>query len=277
MAHGEGGQVNPSDVVAIGPLVLALDRVAALAAILLVLWACDWIVRRHGLGKASLGWWALATGLIAARLGHAAIHWQSFALDPVEVARVWLGGWHWPSGLAAALAVLAARLGRSRALAEAAAVVAALGLGWTAFHANRADQPRLRLPPDLTLQRIDGPPLRLADLRGRSVILNLWASWCPPCRRETPMLSHAAVEEGGPPLVLVNQGEDRATVQRYIAAQSLPAGGFALDPDGTLSALTGSRALPTTLLIDGQGTVIEAHMGEISRVQIDIMIRRAQR
>lgn len=266
--------MNPGDVVAIGPLVLALDRVVALGGVLVFLWASDWVQRRHGRGGASLGWWALGAGLIAARLGYVVEHWQSFALDPLEALRVWTGGWHWPVGIVAALAVLGSRLGRSRALAESAAVLAVLALGWAGFLASRADGPDLRLPQTLVLERIDGTPLRLSDYRGRPVILNLWATWCPPCRRETPMLVRAAGEVGDVPIVLVNQGEGRETVQRYLAAEGLSSAPFTLDPDSTLTALTGSRALPTTLLLDGTGTVREVHMGEISRVQIDILRRK---
>lgn len=269
--------MNPGDVVAIGPLVLALDRVVALGGVLVFLWAADWIQRRHDRGGASLGWWALTAGLIAARLGYVAEHWQSFALDPVEALRVWTGGWNWPSGFVAAFAVLGARLGRSRAVVEGTALLALLALGWAGFLASRAEGPALRLPQSLVLERLDSTPLRLSDKRGRPVILNLWASWCPPCRRETPMLVGAATAPGAVPIVLVNQGEPRETVRRYLGGEGLAPAPFALDPDGTLGALTGSRALPTTLLVGPDGTVLEAHMGEISRVQIDIMARRALR
>lgn len=266
--------MNPGDVVAIGLLVLALDRVVAMGGVLAFLWAIDWILRRHGRGGGSLGWWALAAGLIAARLGYVAEHWESFALDPAEAFRVWTGGWHWPSGIVAAMAVLGARLGRSRAMAESAAVLALLTLGWAGFLASRDDVAALRLPQTLVLERLDGTPLRLSDYRGRPVILNLWATWCPPCRRETPMLVRAAGEAGSVPILLVNQGEARETVHRYLAAEGLSPAPFVLDPESTLTALTGSRALPTTLLLDGTGTVRKVHMGEISRVQIDIMTRK---
>ena len=110
--------MNPDDVVSLGPLVLALDRVVALGLFAVFLWAIDWIVRRHGAGRASLGWWALAAGLIAARLDYVAVHRASFALEPLEALRVWLGGWTWFTGVIAALAVLGGRLGRTRAMAE---------------------------------------------------------------------------------------------------------------------------------------------------------------
>jgi len=269
--------MNPDDVVSLGPLVLALDRVVALGLFAVFHWAIDRIVRRHGAGGASLGWWALAAGLIAARLDYVVEHRESFALEPLEALRVWLGGWTWFSGVIAALAVLGARLGRTRAMAEAAGVLGLLALVWGGFAENRAAPTPLRLPPDLVFQRLDGSPLRLGDLRGQPVILNLWATWCPPCRRETPMLSRAAAEAGAARVLLVNQGEERAAVQRYLAAEQLPGQAFVLDPSGTLTSLTGSRALPTTLLLDAEGTVQAVHLGEISRVQIDILRRRAQR
>lgn len=268
--------MNPGDVVTLGPIVLALDRVVALGMMLLFLWACDWILRRNRVDRASLSWWALAAGMIGARAGHVIAHWQSFALDPFEVLRVWLGGWHWPSGLVAALAVLGARLGRSRAMGELAAVLVVLGAVWAGFVASRNDDPALRLPQTVVLHKLDGRQATLADYRGRPVILNLWATWCPPCRRETPMLVRMASAPGPIPIVLVNQGEQREAVVRYLASEGLSAGPVVLDPEGTLSQMTGSKALPTTLLVGPDGTVRAVHMGEVSRVQIDIMMRAAQ-
>jgi thiol-disulfide isomerase/thioredoxin len=224
--------VNPDDVVSLGPLVLALDRVVALGLFAVFLWAIDWIVRRHGAGRASLGWWALAAGLIAARLDYVAVHRASFALEPLEALRVWLGEWTWFTGVIAALAVLGGRLGRTRAMAEAAGVLGLLALVWGGFAENRAAPTPLRLPPDLVFQRLDGTPLRLGDLRGQPVILNLWATWCPPCRRETPMLSRAAAEPGAAPILLVNQGEERAAVQRVPRGKADDDGQRDLPPAG---------------------------------------------
>lgn len=269
--------MRPDDVLAMGPLVLALDRAVALVAILVFLSAMEAITRRRGGGGASLGWFALLAGLLGARAGYVVMHWPSFALDPIEILRVWLGGWHWPSGVAAVLGVLAFRLGRSRSLLWAGSVLAVLTLAWWGFEAGRADRPRLRLPADLQLVRMDGTALRLADYRGGPLIINLWATWCPPCRRETPMLARVAAGPGPLPILLVNQGEDQGTVARYLASEGLPAKSIVLDTNGVLGTVTASKALPTTLLVGRDGTIVDAWMGEVSRVQLDILARRAAR
>ncbi len=270
--------MNPGDVIAIGALVLALDRVVALVLGLAFLWGIDAVLRRHRLTGPSLGWWAMLAGLAGARIGYVAIHWQSFALEPWDALRAWLGGWYWPGGVLAALFLLVWRLRvHRRALIEAALLLGLLGAVWAGFLASRNNETALRLPPELAFETLDGRKVALVDYRGKPLILNLWATWCPPCRRETPMLARTAAEQGQVPLILVNQGEARDTVGRYAAEQGLPTQAFVLDPDGSLGALSGSGALPTTLLIGPDGTVLAAHMGEINRVQIDILVRQAQR
>lgn len=268
--------MNPGDVVSLGPLVLALDRLVAVVLLVLFLFGVEAIGRRAGGGGVGLGWLALGAGLLAARAGHVVLHWQSYALEPLEILRVWLGGWHWPSGALAALAVLVWAWRASRSAVWAAALVALLCAVWLGFGASRADRPGLRVPLTLRLEDTSGRPVALSAYRGRAVIVNLWATWCPPCRREMPMLVRAAAAPGAVPIVLVNQGERREDVIRYLTGAELAGARVALDPRGELGTLTGARALPTTLLIGKDGAVLDVHMGEISRVQLDIMDRRVQ-
>jgi cytochrome c biogenesis protein CcmG, thiol:disulfide interchange protein DsbE len=87
------------------------------------------------------------------------------------------------------------------------AVVCAVGL---AAFASASPVPRVGDPaPALVAPTADGPPIDLAALRGRVVILNLWASWCPPCRAELPMLSQFQTTHRDDGVVVVALSADR--------------------------------------------------------------------
>lgn len=270
--------MNPDDIVQIGPLALALDRLVAACLILVFLTAIDWIVRRYSVKAWQPAAVALLAGLLGARIGHVWEHRASYALEPVAALQFWLGGWNWIAGVIATAMALTLLLRRMQPLVASLAVLAALSLVWTGFLASGEDKAALRLPPSLVLNGLPAANGKaqvwsLGELRGRPVVLNLWATWCPPCRREMPMLVTAAKSEGRATILLVNQGEQPAQVNAFLRSQGLDPGHVALDPAGLLGQFAAAKALPTTLLIASDGTVRQVHTGEITRVQLDIAIR----
>lgn len=120
------------------------------------------------------------------------------------------------------------------------------------------------LAPDFTLDRLDGEPLTLSDLRGKAVVLNLWASWCPPCQAEMPALQAAFEQDGGRGLVVVALNttfQDReagaaAFVEQY--GLTFP---IVLDRDGSTSRQYLLRALPSTFFIDPDGVITQVVIG----------------
>ncbi len=112
--------------------------------------------------------------------------------------------------------------------------------------------------PDYRVASLDGRPADLARLRGQVVLLNLWATWCVPCRQELTDLAalHRARRADGLTIVAasVDDREGRDEVARFVRQRKLP---FAvwLDPDDRASKLFGVRSLPTTLLIGRDGTI----------------------
>lgn len=269
--------MNPNDIVQIGPLAMALDRLVAVALILVFLVGAEQLVRRFASGQQkdtahrAVGI-ALLAGLASARVGYVWGHRESFALDPAAALYVWMGGWSWSAGVVAAGVVLAVMLREARPLAPALGLLAVLAAAWAIF--AHGQSPRsIRLPADLPITMADGGAAVAGELRGRPLVLNLWASWCPPCRREMPMLVNAAASENRARILLVNQGEAASTVRAFLLAQGLSSRDVALDPHGVLGTLAASAALPTTLFVSADGTVRHIHVGEISRVQLDIAIR----
>ncbi|MBI4577171.1 MAG: redoxin domain-containing protein [Planctomycetes bacterium] len=105
---------------------------------------------------------------------------------------------------------------------------------------------------------LDGRAWSQAALEGRVVLLNFWATWCPPCRRELPDLARLAQAEGPRGLAVLGvSGEPAETLRAFLARSPLPYP-VVSDPDGAWSALFGGvEAVPTTFIIDATGVVRE--------------------
>jgi thiol-disulfide isomerase/thioredoxin len=123
--------------------------------------------------------------------------------------------------------------------------------------------------PTVLLTTLAGEPVDLAGLAaGQPLVVNLWASWCPPCRREMPVLAAAQQQETGVRFVFANQGEGAATAQRYLSASQLALANVVLDPGTALGKAVGSTALPTTLFYDAKGRLVDTHLGELSAASL---------
>ena len=142
------------------------------------------------------------------------------------------------------------------------------------FGPNAANQ-GLRLP-NMALQTLVGETRQLQDLQGKPVVVNLWATWCPPCRREMPALMRFAEQNPNVEVVLVNQGEDVATVAAYLQQEKLPSHAVWLDPNSDMGVFVGQQALPTTLFFDALGRLQEVRVGELSEATLQQKVRALQ-
>lgn len=116
--------------------------------------------------------------------------------------------------------------------------------------------------PDFTLKGEDGKTYRLSDYRGKMVVLNFWATWCPPCRREMPSMERAYRKVKGENIAIlaINVGEDENTVfaftGHYPVTFPLP-----LDIDGTVIQKYPVIGLPTTFIVDPRGYITHRAVG----------------
>lgn len=119
--------------------------------------------------------------------------------------------------------------------------------------------PREGFPaPDFTLDTLDGGQMTLSDLRGRVVMINLWTSWCPPCREEMPTIDNVyqAHKDEGLEVLAVNSTFQDSEADAAAFAQELGLSfPILLDRDGAVSRRYQLRALPTTYFIDRQGII----------------------
>jgi thiol-disulfide isomerase/thioredoxin len=119
--------------------------------------------------------------------------------------------------------------------------------------------------PKVALSTLAGAPVDLLRLAaGKPIVVNLWASWCPPCRREMPVLAAAQKQEKEFLFVFANQGEDGTAAQNYLLGAGLDMTNVLLDPGTNFGHEAGSTALPTTLFYDANGRLVNSALGELS-------------
>lgn len=125
-------------------------------------------------------------------------------------------------------------------------------------------------PPDFSLVDLNGDPIRLADLRGRPVIVNFWASWCVPCAEEFPLLRDAAQRHTDDGLVIVGIiYRDRSEAAREFMERNGATWPSAMDPDGRVAESYAVVGPPETFFIGRDGTVVARQLGQFSAASLD--------
>ncbi|MBM1172131.1 TlpA disulfide reductase family protein [Microvirga arabica] len=251
-------------VVSIGPLVFAGDRLAAIAGIGAFMIATSILSSRLDSRVGRWSTWALLGGLIMARLGHVIEHAASFAVEPWRVFAVWQGGFSWLWG-AAGIALVSAALVRTRRAAIGAVASLVIGLfAWNVVWQLTSATPSTPMP-EVALERAEGGSVVLTTFVGKPVVVNLWASWCPPCRREMPMMAEMAAARDDVTFLFVNQGEKRTTIEGYLNTEKITLSNVLLDVRMDVPRHYATPGLPVTLFIGANGKLRSVHVGEISR------------
>lgn len=254
----------------LGPLILSLPLLSGAAAFLL----SSYVGRRlAGAQAAAVERHILRTllsGLVAARLAFVLQFHDAYLKAPLSILDIRDGGWHSAIGLGAALAYAGVALARHGALRKPllAAFGTAGGLWLAATMALSAGGSEdVRMPP-LALPATDGTTVRLSTFVGRPAVVNLWATWCPPCQREMPVLQKAQASRPDVHFVFLNQGESPRQVADYLARSGLPLRNVILDARGEAGTALGHRALPTTLFFDAGGRLVDTRVGELSEASL---------
>ena len=264
------------NAISIGPFAFDGHRLAAVASLLLFVVVAELVAHLQRRGHGDSGRWAglaVLVWVVGARAGHVAANWASFAADPLDILRLWQGGFLPAAGWAAGIGLFLIAL-----LRDATGVLKPLALGaLAALIAQRLFTGLLPLPevtlPQEQLLAMDGGGVQLAT--GRPVVLNLWATWCPPCRREMPMMTELAAAMPEVDFVFANQGEGNSRILGFLTRENLPLAGMVRDPQSRLMAALGAVGLPTTLVFDAEGRLVAGQTGEVSRAALTRMIAQA--
>ena len=266
--------------ISIGPLALP----AAPLLLMVAVWAAAALARRQAgstLGPQAEGavWTALVAGLLAARVGHVLANAQAYAATPSAIVDLRDGGWMLPAGLGVGGLVLAWRAWAAppmrRALAQAMlAGVVLWAAGTAALVATGGGASTSTLPEVAFIDLKTGAPRHLREATaGRPTVVNLWASWCGPCRSEMPMLAAAQQRHRDVRFVFVNQGESADAVQRYLQDEGLALDEVWLDTGAALGPAVGSRGLPTTLFFNARGQRTDAHLGVLNAAALQAQLK----
>ena len=292
--------------ITLGPLAFPLPPLLVLGGLVLALVLARFMAARGLAADArpeaasraeSAVWLAGLCGLASARAAHVLTNLDVYVDSPLAMLDFRDGGWMpWP-GVAVGVAVLAWRGTRWPAGRRALAAGGTAGLlAWAAAGAvlRPADTPQsMAAAAAVPLTALATPtatptstaaatptgaaPVPLAALQdGRPLVVNLWATWCAPCREEMPVFAEAQRRHPEVRFLMVNQGENAVIVQRYLARENLALQDVFLDPASALGPAVGSRGLPTTLFLDAQGRRVHAHMGALNAAALATQVRRLQ-
>lgn len=262
----------------IGPLTFPWPLVVVIAAVA----AASFVGRRFG-GSTQVDadpqlFRTLLVAVVVARLAFVVLFFEAYRSSPWSIFDIRDGGWRPLPGLLAAwlyalwmgLRVRPVRRSLWSALAGATLV-------WVAGSLILISMAPASTPlPAINLAALDGRQVSLQQFAGKPTVVNLWATWCPPCRREMPVLASAQAEHPDVHFVFLNQGETAAKVESYLNAEKLALVNVLLDAKGEASGKFSQRALPTTLFFDANGTLVDSRVGELSLATLTERLRGIQ-
>ncbi|WP_255507901.1 peroxiredoxin [Lysinibacillus sp. BW-2-10] len=134
--------------------------------------------------------------------------------------------------------------------------------------------------PEFTLSDMNGDPINLSDLRGKIVILNFWATWCPPCRAEMPHMQsfYEKNKDNGVEIIAVNLtalDEGKQAVEKFVNEYGLTFP-VVLDENGSVGKLYEILTIPTSYIIDAEGRIFQKFVGSMDEQIMEDMIKSIQ-
>lgn len=118
--------------------------------------------------------------------------------------------------------------------------------------------------PDISLESLSGKTVSLHHLDGKPLVLNLWATWCPPCRAELPLLERSSQRNPDVRFYFAEQGNSRENVAAFSKTANLPPARVLLDTNTSLSRVFGAIGYPTTIFFNARGHIVAIHRGELT-------------
>lgn len=265
--------------ITLGPLVLPWGLGIVLASLLVAGGLGRWLGKRRGVDLGDPLWWAFWAGVVLARLAFVVEFRSAYLADPLSILDIRDGGWNPGAGLLGVWLYALARARKAtpawpplRAALVAGSVVFVAGVG--ALSVQPDTERRL---PALTVQSLQGADVDLQAFQGQPTVVNLWATWCPPCVREMPVLEAAQRQSPGVNIVFLNQGEAPDKVQAWLQARGLRLDKALIDEARVAGAAVQQKAFPTTLFFDADGRLVSTRIGELSAATLQERLAQIQR
>lgn len=268
-------KVAMSPGIQLGPLALPYSLLLVIVSAAAALFVGLRLARSGAREVEGLLWQTLIVGLVAARLAFVAQYRDAYLASPLGIVDIRDGGWTPVAGfIGAALFAFVRQLRWAtvrKPLWAALATGAVLwGIGTLALNLGTAEKQTL---PGMALVSIDGTAVKLADFKGKPTVVNLWATWCPPCVREMPVLHQAQADHPAVNFVFVNAGESAERVNAWLQMRKLPLKNVLLDATNEVTAQFKTPGYPTTLFFDANGVLVSVRVGEVSRATLEERLR----
>ncbi len=263
--------------VSFGPLSLSIGQLLVVLAFVIALITGGLVGRQRQVPTASTLVDVFVVAMLSARLGFVLLYFEHYQANLVGIIDIRDGGFDIISGLIGTLVFTAWLLWRRPPIRRPLGFAVAAGLlSWGAtFGLIQLIDQQATVMPDVVLTDMDGTAVKLNTVaQGQPRVINLWASWCPPCIREMPVLEEAQQRYPDVAFVFVNQGEHPETIRKFLDAQSISLRHVLSDSQGLVGRQAGSQALPTTLFYDASGRLVDSHLGELSRATLAQGLKR---
>ncbi|AUD80117.1 redoxin [Kangiella profundi] len=264
----------------IGPISLPIDRL-----LILVCLAITFIVGAFAAKKDKVSVDGSIAGIfilsmLAARISFVVQYWAEYQQDLWSMIDIRDGGFDAWTAIIVGLVSLIVFAWKQPKACKALIKAYLVGFcvwGITTFSLRMLNYTAQQLPA-IMVKQLDGIAVDLNKVeQGKPRVINLWATWCPPCRREMPVLQEAQQEMTDVGFVFVNQGEHSEVIEQFLSREDLALGNVMADTRGVLGYQIGSRALPTTLFINAQGELVDAHLGELSKASLKAKLEKIEK
>lgn len=217
----------------------------------------------------------LVVGLIVSRVVFVASYWAEYSADLISIIDIRDGGFSWLGGIVGSLMVAVyagwqhpkLRVALTSAVSTAVAVwLVGVGL----YDTLRSSQ----VLPTQTYRTLAAEPVTLERFNDKPIVINLWATWCPPCRREMPAFMQAQQQRTDVNFVFINQGEYAYSIQNFLQSEQLTLANMLLDSKQATMHQLGAQGLPSTLFYTADGVLAHSHMGELSEASLKHALKK---
>ena len=274
----------------LGPFLIPTRPMLLLLCLVIAIWSASYLGKKFDLEKDRLKRAAEYTawiGVLGARLGFVVVNWSAYQSAPWTILYLWQPGYLYLGGLIFGSACILWQSLIYLPAKRSAFITVLTGsylLAGLLFFAAIGSLELLRQPdvpgsgnlaPDIRFQDLSGTPVSLSDLEGRGIVLNFWATWCPPCRREMPMLDEFHANYSGKGLSVIGLAIDEppGQVRRFIESIGVsypiwvdaPRSEPEFERSQEVFDRYGGVGLPMTVFIDRAGIIRRIYVGELSR------------
>lgn len=268
-------------MMALGPFAFSSHLLVGALSLIGWLVIAQYYDKRYQLRLEPRLWWIVISSLIVGRMAFVITYIEQYRQNVWSILAIRDGGFSLTWAVATLISLVVFQVYRSpnyrRYWIRLSSASLGLTIGLILLSLWLFPRPQELNTEYLTLTDLEGKTVALQNYQGKPMVMNLWASWCAPCRREMPVLQQAQQQYPDIHFVLVNQGESRARIQQYLFEEDLDLANVLSDVDSTVLLALEGRALPTTLFLNGAGQIVATRVGELSQASLQSLLQRLQK